>query len=58
MPPPQREKLGTAYSVPRRTQRHENALPFGAAWTERAVPNFSPPRAMCPPRLCVNQEAQ
>ncbi len=38
------EKLGTAYSVPRRQIARQNALPSVAAWTERAVPNFSPPR--------------
>ena len=38
------EKLGTAYSVPRRPDRSEKThFPFAAAWTERAVPIFSPP---------------
>src|SRR5271155_4141533 len=32
--------MGTAYSVPRRPDRRD---PFPAAWTERAVPIFSPP---------------
>jgi hypothetical protein len=36
-----KEKSGTASSVPRRQPTLQNAIYFGAAWAEQAVPNFS-----------------
>ena len=40
--PQVREKSRTAYSVPRRAQSRGNETALGAAWAERAVPDFSP----------------
>jgi hypothetical protein len=43
MPPPQREKMGTAYSVPRRTQCHEKRDSLRRRVDRAGCPHFFAP---------------